>query len=78
MVLVEAKVMDSTHLELARPIMVDRGRRVVVVLAESTEQDAERWEWVQGGTAGLQAAYGDGEPEYTPAMVRERNPAYGT
>ena len=77
MVLVKAKVMDSTHLELSRPISITRGRTVFVALAESAEQDAERQQWLEGSAASLQTAYGDSEPEYTPAMVRESNPDYG-
>ena len=77
MVLVEAKVMDATHLELARPIASEQGRTVFVALAEPGEQDAERRQWLAASAASLDAAYGESEPEYTPAMVRERNPDYG-
>ena len=78
MVLVEARVMDSTHLELSRPIAASRGRTVFVSVAEPAERDAERRQWLAGSVASLQAAYGDSEPEYTAAMVRENNPDYGT
>ena len=78
MVVVEAEVIDSTHLRLSKAIAVGRGRRLIVSLAESTERDVERWQWITGGMAGLEAAYGDTEPKYTPAMVKESNSAYGT
>ena len=78
MVLVEARVMDPTHLELSRPIAAGRGRTVFVSVAESAEKDADRQQWLANSASSLQAAYGDSEPEYTPAMVRERNPDYGT
>ncbi|NLE96135.1 MAG: hypothetical protein GX600_10735 [Dehalococcoidia bacterium] len=78
MVLMEARVTDATHLELSKPIPVERGRKVFVAVAESTEQVAERSHWLEGTIAGLHAAYGDTEPEYTPAMLRESNPDYGT
>lgn len=77
MVLLEARVLDSTHLELARPIEASRGRTVLVSVAEPAEQDAERRQWLGSSAASLQAAYGDSEPDYTPAMVRESNPDYG-
>ena len=77
MVLVEAKVMDSTHLELSRPISFGRGKMILVAMTESGEQDGDRQQWIDGSAASLQAAYGDSEPNYTPAMVRERNPDYG-
>ena len=78
MVLIEAKVVDSTHLELSKPITANRGKTVFVAVAESSEQDVERQQWLAGSSATLQAAYGDSEPDYTPAMVRESNPDYCT
>lgn len=68
MVLLEARVMDSTHLELSRPSAASRGRTVLVSVAEPAEQDAERRQWLANSVASLQAAYGDSEPEYTPAI----------
>ena len=78
MVLIEARVMDSTHLELSRPIAAGQGRTVVVSVAEPAEKDMDRRQWLVKSAASLQAAYGASEPEYTPAMVKERNPDYGT
>ena len=78
MVLLEARVLDSTHLELSRPIAAGRGRTVLVSVAEPAEQDAERRQWFAASAASLQAGYGDSEPEYTLAMVRECNSDYGT
>lgn len=77
MVLVQAKVLDPTHLELAKPIPAGRGGNVFVVVAESADADAERQQWLESSAASLQGAYGDSEPEYTPSMVRETNPEYG-
>ena len=78
MVLLEARVMDSTHLELSKPITASQGRMVLVSVAEPAEQDAERRQWLANSAASLRGAYGDSEPEYTSAMVRESNPDYGT
>jgi len=77
MVVVEAKVLDSTHLELSRPIAARQGRTVLVSVAESGEQDAERQEWLAAAAGSLQGAYGESEPDYSPSMVRESNPDYG-
>jgi hypothetical protein len=77
MVLVQARVLDPTHLELAKPIAAGRGGNVLVVVTESTHADAERREWLEGASQSLRDAYGDSEPEYTPSMVRETNPGYG-
>jgi hypothetical protein len=74
MVLIEAKVVDSTHLELSKPITANRGKTVFVAVAEFSEKDVERQQWLARSAAALQAAYGASEPDYTPAMVKENNP----
>lgn len=71
MVLVEAKVVDATHLELSRPLALSRGDTVLIAVAESADEDAERREWLRGSAQSLQQAYGDAEPDYSPSMVRE-------
>ncbi len=78
MVIVQARVMDPTHLELARPIATGRGGNVFVVVTESRDADAERQQWLDGSSESLRNAYSDAEPEYTPSMVRESNPDYGS
>ena len=77
MVLVKARILDATHLELARPIAGGRGGDVFVVVTEATDPDAERRQWLEGSVESLHNAYGDSEPDYTPSMVRETNPGYG-
>ena len=68
MVFVEAKVIDSTHLELSRPIGSAQGRTVVVSIAEAGEADAERRQWHAVSAAALGAAYGQSEPDYSPSI----------
>ncbi len=74
MVLVQAKILDPTHLELTEPIAAGHGGYVFVVVTESTDPDAERRQWLEKSSESLQDAYGDSEPEYAPSMVRENNP----
>jgi hypothetical protein len=78
MVLVEAKVLDSTHLELSKPIAARQGLTVFVSVVESAERDVEQQEWLAASASSLQAAYGESEPDYPASMVRESNPDYGT
>jgi hypothetical protein len=78
MVLVEAKVTDSTHLELSAPLAMNCGKTVFVTVAESLERDRERRQWADVSSVSLVSAYGDFEPEYTSALVREKNADYGS
>ena len=73
MALLEAKVVDATHLQLSRPISVKRGRTVYVSVAES---DEDRDAWQVGALTTLQAAYGDAEPAYSVSMIKESNTEY--
>ena len=76
MELVQAKVVDSTHLELSRPIAASCGVKVFVLVTGLTDADAERRQWLDGSAQSLGRAYGDSEPEYSQAMVREANQDY--
>ncbi len=76
MVLVQARILDSTHLELAKPIAAGRERNIFVLIAEQPHADAEKQQWTDASSQSLQNAYGDSEPEYTPSMIREPNPEY--
>ncbi len=69
----EARVVDSTHLELSEPIDTPSGSRIVVSLADRKELE-DRELWLAASSQGLESAYGDDEPEYTLDMIREPNP----
>ena len=77
MVIVEARVVDATHLELAKPIASPAGGTVLVSLAEPGDSDPERAGWLAASAQFLNGAYADCEPEYGVDMVREPNPEYG-
>ena len=76
MVLVNAKVIDATHLELAKPITTSYGEAVRVFIAEADEDYNEHRQWLAVSLEGIKSAYGVSEPEYTAAMIKESNPEY--
>ena len=76
MIVLKAKVVDPTHLELSKPIQAACGETVLVSLMVGAPESAERQDWLALSAEGLQPAYGDSEPEYTIKMVRESNPEY--
>ena len=77
MKMMKAKVIDSTHLELLKPISSKNGKTVVVIVTDADEKDDERQEWLSLSMEGLRAAYGDSEPVYELSMIKEKNPEYG-
>jgi hypothetical protein len=77
-VVVKAKVVDPTHLELSEPLAVRKGLTVLVSVAEPGQKDVEREQWLAASAERLQAAYSESEPDYDTTMVKESNPDYGT
>lgn len=76
MVVIKAKVIDATHLELSRPIAAPDGGTVLVSVAGFGEEDDERLQWLATSAEALQSAYGEAEPAYTLSLLRESNPEY--
>ena len=77
MIVVEARVMDATHLELTQPIDTPPGGKVVVSVLDPAEGDRDRDDWLSLSLRTIASAYGDFEPEYTVGMIKEPNPEYG-
>ena len=78
MTILQAKVLDATHLELSKPISQTKGRDIIISIADAESTDESREEWLALSGQSLSRAYSSSEPEYTPSMVRERNPEYNT
>lgn len=77
MVVVEARVVDATHLELTKPIDTPPGGKVVVSVMDPTRENKDRDDWLSLSLGTLASAYGDSEPEYTTGMIKEPNREYG-
>jgi len=74
MVVVEARVIDSTHLELAEPIGAHQGEHVIVSVIGLDDEKHEAWISFSGHR--LHDAYSEEEPDYPLGLVRESNPEY--
>jgi hypothetical protein len=72
---IQARVIDTTHLELLKPIDLPEGAHVSVSLADA-DLDNEHAQWLAVSQEALQAAYGDDEPEYSLDLLREANPEF--
>ena len=76
MIVVDARVVDATHLELTRPINVPRGRKVTLSVAQAEPEHDEHMEWAALGANTLSVAYGGSEPEYTLDLILDANPEF--
>ena len=76
MTVLEAKMIDATHLELSEPVDLPVGRKLLVSVVEVDENLGERRQWLAASEASLQKAYSDSEPDYSLDWVKEPNPEY--
>ena len=60
--IIEAEIVDSTHLRLLQPVEVEVGAKITLEIIEP-----EREEFLNGGASNLERAYGDDEPDYSTA-----------
>jgi len=72
----EAQVVDSTHLELAQPIQVPPGAKVLVAIGVPKLITEEHQAWIQMSAQRLASAYGPNEPEYSSDRIKTPNPEF--
>jgi hypothetical protein len=66
---------DGHKIVLDEPYPLEQDTLLTVIIL-STQDDDERADWARLGQQNLAAAYGDDEPEYTFADIKEWNPLY--
>jgi len=67
---------DGENILLDDPHELRPGTSLLVTVIK--KPDEERNAWVELSIKGLNAAYGDEEPEYPLTLIKESNPAYET
>ncbi len=76
MTLLQARLIDSTHLELAEPVDLPAGRKLLVSVVETDDEHDEHQQWLASSEATLRTAYSDAEPDYSLDLIKEPNPEY--
>ena len=64
---------DGKQIRLDEPFELKPQTPLLVVVGQV---DEEREDWYRLSGKGLEAAYGEDEPEYTEDMIKEPNPDY--
>ena len=72
---IEALVIDSRHLKLKKPIKIAPGSKVMITI-EPAEGVADDREWYLLSSQGIEAAYGEDEPDYSLERIKVPNPEY--
>lgn len=65
---------DGEHIQLDEPFRLERDTPLAVTVLSNKDEPVASWYALSA--TGLEAAYGDNEPEYTPDLVIEPNPEY--
>ena len=76
MQMIESQVIDATHLELFQPIQIPPHSKIMIAVIAVEDLADEREFWYQLADQGLAMAYGDDEPDYSLAVIKEPNPEY--
>lgn len=66
---------NGTEVVLDEPFSLEPNAKLLVTVLRS-EMDDEREDWLRLSAPGLEAAYGDDEPEYPLENVKEVNPGH--
>ncbi len=67
---------DGQKIVLDEPYPLEPDTPLTVTILSPQDDDDERADWARLGRHNLAAAYGDDEPEYTFADIKEWNPLY--
>jgi hypothetical protein len=66
---------NGTQVVLDEPFSLERDAKLLVTVLPA-ETDAEREDWLGLSAQGLEAAYGEDEPEYSLKHLKWVNPEY--
>lgn len=67
---------DGERIQLDDPADLEPGTPLLVLVGGRDTANDEDKDWYALSAAGLAAAYAEEEPEYTPDLIKEPNPAY--
>ena len=76
MEMIEAQVLDAQHLKLSKRLDIPTGSKIFITITPPKDLAAEHEAWALLSSQGLAKAYGDDEPEYSPASIKKPNPEF--
>ena len=65
---------DGEQIQLDDPFELRPNTKLLVTIIP--EPDAEQSAWLRASAEGLRGAYGENEPDYSLATIKEPNPKY--
>jgi hypothetical protein len=65
---------DGRQIRLDEPFALNPNAKLLVTVIGGDDIEEERRAWHAASQAGLARAYGDSEPDYSAAVIREKPP----
>jgi hypothetical protein len=65
---------DGKHICLDDPYTLEPNTRLLVTVVPSDSAEGERQAWLAASQEGFARAYGENEPDYSGAVIREQPP----
>jgi hypothetical protein len=75
MELIEAQVLDESHLKLSHKLTLPPGARIFITISASDQVEEEQ-AWVRLAAQQLEMAYGEEEPDYSVQSIKQPNPDF--
>lgn len=69
---------DGERICLDEPFDLKPDAKLIITILPKEEHDNEHEAWLFLSGQRLEGAYGEDEPEYSPALLKEVNPSYET
>jgi hypothetical protein len=76
MKILEAQVLDAQHLKLSQSLTIPPGSKIFITITQEEDLAGEPEAWARLSAQGLAGAYGEQEPEYSPASITKPNPEF--
>lgn len=67
---------DGRQIQLDEPFEMEPDTKLIVTVLPKQPEEHERRDWLSLSHQGLQAAYGEEEPDYPLNLLKEVNPDY--
>ena len=67
---------DGSRIQLDEPFEMEPDTRLMITVLPKQQEDDEQRDWRSLSQQGLQGAYGEEEPEYSLALLKEVIPDY--
>jgi hypothetical protein len=67
---------DGEHIRLDVPFELEPNTKLIVTVLPEKETSANQSEWLDLSIEGLGRAYGENEPDYESALIKQANPDY--